>query len=90
MGMIANAIRGYVTIEQGTIQAVPTLEELGVSPGSLDGTYFKGGESSIGDYSWVVISGDPVEYVVTAKAPTGISSPSEVSLSSSGEWTIVP
>lgn len=90
MGMIANALRTYVVLEQKAIQATPTLAQLGVAPGVLDGTYFKGGESGSGDYSWVITSPQPLEYVVTAKAPTGIRTPSEVRLDATGQWTAIP
>ena len=90
MGTIATALRVYIVFEQNGFAATPTLNELGVAPGVLDGTYFKGGESGSGHFSWVITNSKPLEYVITAKAPTGVRTPSEVSLNASGEWTAIP
>lgn len=90
MGTIATALRVYITYEQDDFVAVPTLNDLGVAPGVLDGTYFKGGESGSGDFSWVITNSSPIEYVITAKAPEGVWTPSEVSLNANGQWTATP
>lgn len=90
MGTIATALRVYLVAEQDQFKAIPTLMELGVAPEILDGTYFSGGESGSGDFSWVITNNDPVEYVITAKAPDGISSPSSVTLTSAGQWSVIP
>ena len=90
MGTIATALRIYIAIERSDFEAVPTLEELGVSPWVLHGTYFKGGDSSVGDFEWVITNHDPIEYVITAKKPAGVETPSEITLNASGQWKIIP
>jgi len=90
MGTIATALRIYMAIEREDFEPVPTLEKLGVAPWILDGTYFKGGDSSVSDFSWVITGYDPIEYVITAKALAGVKSPSEITLNASGKWSITP
>ena len=90
MGTIATALRIYIAIERDDFEAVPTLEELGVSPWVLHGTYFKGGDSSVGDFEWVITNHDPIEYLIKAKKPAGVETPSEITLNASGQWKIIP
>ena len=90
MGSVATAIRVYVVMNEHTYKAVPTLSELGIDPGVLDGAYFKGGDSGTGDFSWVINSAQPLNYLITATAPAGITTPSQVSLNASGQWSITP
>lgn len=90
MGTIATALRVYIVIEQGGFDATPTLSDLGIAPEVLDGTYFQGGESSVGDFTWVITNDDPLEYVITARAPTGVRSPTEVTLTANGQWSATP
>ena len=90
MGTIATALRVYIAVEQNGFKPIPTLNELGVAPNILDGTYFKGGDSGNGDFSWVITNYDPLEYVITAEAPTGVRTPSEVTLTADGQWSVTP
>jgi len=66
---------------------VPTLVQLGFEPGDLDGTYFSGGESGTNDFSWVINSNNPINFLITATAPAGISSPSQITLNNAGIFT---
>ncbi|MBN2137635.1 MAG: prepilin-type N-terminal cleavage/methylation domain-containing protein [Sedimentisphaerales bacterium] len=90
MGTIGTALRAYLALKGNHFKAIPTLDELGVLPGSLDGTYFKGGESGVGAFSWVVNSYDPLDFLVTAEAPEDISSPSKITMDEHGQFTITP
>ena len=87
MGIIARALRSHVAEKGNALTPVPTLSELGFEPGDLDGTYFTGGESGTNDFSWVVNSNNPIDFLVTATAPAGISSPSQVTLNHAGIFT---
>ncbi|MBA7687325.1 hypothetical protein ES703_95786 [subsurface metagenome] len=92
MGTLATAIRAYAA-EKGphaTLygdEDVLTLVKLGFATGDLTGTYF-----SSTNYSWVS-DYDPTDvppvltYTITATAPTGISTPTEVTLTQAGAWT---
>jgi type II secretory pathway pseudopilin PulG len=90
MGSVATAIRVYIAMNERNFKAVPTLSELGIEPRVLDGTYFKGGNSGTGDFSWVINSAAPLDFLITATAPEGITTPSEVTLNASGQWTVTP
>jgi prepilin-type N-terminal cleavage/methylation domain-containing protein len=87
MGTIARALRAHIAEKGAKFTPVPTLEELGFGPGDLNGTYFSGGESGAGDFSWVINSNTPMNFLVTATAPAGISSPSQVTLNHAGMFT---
>jgi prepilin-type N-terminal cleavage/methylation domain-containing protein len=87
MGTIARALRAHIAEKGANFTPVPTLEELGFGPGDLNGTYFSGGESGAGDFSWVINSNTPMNFLVTATAPAGISSPSQVTLNHAGMFT---
>jgi len=89
-GSVATAIRVYIVMNERTFKAVPTLSELGIEPGVLDGSYFKGGESGSGDFSWVINSDKPVDFLITATAPVGITTPSKITLNANGQWDITP
>ena len=90
MGSIARALRAHVAEEGNNFSPVPTLEQLGFGPGDLNCTYFTGGESGAGNFSWVINSRSPLDFLVTATAPAGISSPSQVTLDQNGKFTEVP
>jgi prepilin-type N-terminal cleavage/methylation domain-containing protein len=90
MGIIARALRTHITENGNDFKPVPTLTELGLEPGNLNGTYFSGGESGTNDFSWVINSNDPIEYLITATAPAGINSPSQVTLNHAGIFTETP
>jgi len=90
MGTIGTALRGYLAVEGPKFKATPTLLELGFASGSLDGTYFKGGESGDGDFSWVINSYEPLDFLVTTTAPPDIKSPSQITLDARGRYTVTP
>jgi len=86
MGIIARALRGHAAEKGANFTPVPTLAELGFEPGDLDGNYFTGGESGTNDFSWVINSNDPINFLITATAPAGIVSPSKVTLNQAGTF----
>jgi type IV pilus assembly protein PilA len=90
MGTIARALRAHVAENGNNFTPVPTLAQLGFAPGDLDGNYFTGGESGTNDFSWVINSSDPLNFLVTATAPAGIGSPSKVTLDQAGNFTQIP
>jgi len=90
MGAIARALRAHVSEEGINFSAIPTLEQLGFGPDDLNCNYFSCGESGTGDFSWVINSREPLDFLVTATAPAGISSPSQVTLNQAGKFTEVP
>ena len=51
MGTIATGLRAHVAEEGSNFTAVPTLAQLGFAANDLDGTYFTGGESDVGNFS---------------------------------------
>ena len=90
MGIIARALRTHVAEHGNNFTPVPTLVQLGFEPGDLDGTYFSGGESGTNDFSWVINSNNPIDFLITAIAPAGISSPSQITLNHAGIFTETP
>jgi prepilin-type N-terminal cleavage/methylation domain-containing protein len=90
MGTIATALRAHVAEKAGNFTAVPRLVQLGFATNDLDGTYFKGGESGKGNFSWVINDDDPIDFLVTAKAPKEISTPSQITLDHNGNWVETP
>lgn len=90
MGTIATALRTHVAEKGGNFSGVPTLAELGFSANDLTGTYFTGGESGAGNFSWQIDDDDPLTFTITATAPAGISTPSEIKLDQSGTFTETP
>ncbi|MFC1792648.1 type IV pilin protein [Planctomycetota bacterium] len=84
MGIIARALRTHVGERSDNFTPVPTLNELGFEPGDLEGTYFSGGESGTNDFSWVINSNNPINFLVTATAPAGVNSPSQITLNHAG------
>jgi len=90
MGTIASALRAHVAEKGSDFTAVPTLAQLGIQSGDLDCTYFSGGESGAGDFSWVINSDDPLDFLVTATAPPGISTPSQITLDHTGNFSEIP
>ena len=87
MGIIARALRTHVAEKENNFTHVPTLVQLGFEPGDLDGTYFTGGESGTNDFSWVINSNNPINFLITATAPAGINSPSQITLNNAGIFT---
>lgn len=90
MGTIARSLRAHISEKGANFTPVPTLEELGIAPGDLNCTYFTGGESGAGDFSWVINGINPINFLITATAPAGISSPSQVTLDHSGTFAETP
>jgi len=90
MGSIARALRAHVAEEGINFSPVPTLEELGFGSGDFNCTYFTGGESGAGNFSWIINSRSPLDFLVTATAPAGVSSPSQMTLDQNGKFTEVP
>ena len=86
-GSIATAIRVHVAEKGSGFSAVPTLTELGFNANDLDGTYFTGGASGAGDFTWVITDDEPINYLITIDAGTGITSPSQMTLDEDGVWT---
>jgi len=70
--------------------AVATLAQLGFAANDLDGTYFTGGESGVGNFSWVINDDEPLDFLITASAPAEISTPSKVTLDHAGNWVETP
>jgi prepilin-type N-terminal cleavage/methylation domain-containing protein len=87
MGIIARALRTHVAEKGANFTPIPTLIQLGFEPGDLDGNYFTGGESGTNDFSWVINNHNPINFLVTATAPAGIDSPSQVTLDHAGNFT---
>ena len=90
MGTIAMSLRAHITEKGNHFTPVPTLAQLGFEPGDLDGSYFTGGESGTNDFSWIINSNDPINYLITATAPAGINSPSQITLNHAGKYTETP
>ena len=90
MGIIARALRIHVGEKGNNFTPVPTVVELGFEPGDLDGTYFSGGESGTNDFSWIINSNDPIDFMVTATAPEGVDSPSKITLNHAGVFIETP
>jgi len=90
MGTIATGLRAHVAEEGSAFTAVPTLLQLGFAANDLDGTYFTGGESGVGDFSWLINDDDPLDFLITAGAPAEISTPSQITLDHAGAWVETP
>jgi len=87
MGTIATALRAHVAEENSNFSDVPRLSQLGFAASDLDGTYFKGGGSGSGNFSWVINNDDPLDFLITATAPAEISTPYQITLDQDGNWT---
>jgi len=86
MGTIAKALRAHIAEKGSAFSHVPTLAELGFWEGDLDGTFFKGGESGVGNFSWVINSSNPVDFLITATAPDEVGSPAMFTLDNTGTY----
>ena len=89
-GTIARALRAHIAEQSGNFTAVPSLAQLGFESGDLNGTYFSSGESGEGDFSWVINNNNPMDFLVTATAPDGITTPSQITLDHTGAFTETP
>ena len=87
MGTIARALRTHVAEKSNNFAPVPNLDQLGFETGDLDSTYFSGGESGTNDFSWVINSNNPIDFLITATAPAGVNSPSQITLNHAGVFT---
>ena len=87
MGTFAMSLRAHIAEKGKNFTSVPALAELGFESGDLDGTYFSGGESGTNDFSWVINNNDPIDFLITATAPAGVNSPSQITLSHAGVFT---
>lgn len=87
MGIIARTLRTHVGEKNNNFTPVPTLTELGFESGDLEGTYFSGGESGTNDFSWVINNNNPINFLITATAPAGVNSPSQITLNHAGIFT---
>ena len=86
-GTIARALRAHIG-EQGTgFAAVPNLAQLGFADNDLNGNFFSGGESGVGEFSWVINSNNPIDFLITTTAPAGVDTPSQITLDHTGTFT---
>ena len=88
-GSIATAIRAYAAERDNNGDYgddEPTLAQLGFAASDLTGTYFTASE-----YEWTtafdVDNDPPLTFTITVDAPTGITTPSQVTLDEAGTWT---
>ena len=90
-GSIATALRVHVAEKGSTYTATATLAQLGFASSDLSGTYFTGGESGVGNFTWAITAADPITYSVTVtNTGTGITTPTQIVLGSDGSWTETP
>ena len=89
-GTIARALRAHIGEQGGGFAAVPTLNQLGFASSGLDGTYFSGGESGAGEFSWVINGNNPIDFLITTTAPAGVTTPSQITLDHTGTFTETP
>ena len=90
MGTIARSLRAHISEEGNNFTPIPTIQQLGFTPADLNGNYFTGGESGTGDFSWIINNNDPINFLVTATAPAGINSPSQITLDHTGAFIEIP
>ncbi|MHC4117191.1 MAG: prepilin-type N-terminal cleavage/methylation domain-containing protein [Planctomycetota bacterium] len=89
-GTIARALREHIGEKGDDFTPVPALWQLGFRPSDLNGTYFTGGESGVGNFSWVINSNNPIDFLVTVTAPEGVTTPSQITLDHNGVFTQTP
>ena len=90
MGTIARSLRAHVSETGKNFTPVPTIQQLGFAAGDLNGTYFTGGESGTGNFSWIINNDNPLNFLITATAPAGIDSPSQITLDHTGKFIETP
>lgn len=90
MGTISVALRTHISERGDNFTPIPTLKELGFEENGLNGNYFSGGESGVGDFSWVIYDNDPMDFLITATAPECINSPSQITLDHTGHFVEIP
>ena len=89
-GTIARALRVHIGEKGDGFSPVPTSEQLGFGSSDLNGTYFTGGESGAGNFSWVINTNNPIDFLVTITAPAGVATPSQITLDHTGAFTETP
>ena len=89
MGTIATALCMYAA-EKGTGgnygKNLPTLEELGFTAGDLQGRYFDISNYAVSKSTYKAGAKMKFKYTITATAPAGITTPSEMTLNEKGDW----
>ncbi len=91
MGTIATAIRAYVAEKNEDLANFDDVTQaaLGFLDADLTGTYFETANLFSWTGSYDVATND-LQFLITANAGTGISSPSQVTLNQSGIWNETP
>jgi len=86
MGTIAESLRMYAA-EKGPGgnygNNLPTFSELGFTAGDFQGRYFDISNYEVGKVSY---KKDKLKYKIKATAPSGITTPSEMTLNEKGHW----
>lgn len=82
MGTIATSLRAHVAEKGAAYSKTPSLSQLGFSSKDLDGSYF---QSS--NFSWSISAHDPIAFTITATAPSGITSPTKITMDQTGVFT---
>ncbi|MFZ0034403.1 MAG: prepilin-type N-terminal cleavage/methylation domain-containing protein [Sedimentisphaerales bacterium] len=90
MGTIATGLRAHLAEKGAAYTAVPTLAQLGFAANDLSGTYFAGGESGVGNFTWIITDNDPMTFLITATAGATITTPSKITLDAAGNWVETP
>jgi len=90
VGTIATALHAHIAEKGSNFSAIPTLAELGFKANDLTGSYFTGGESGAGNFSWVINDNDPINFLITVTAPVGVNAPSQITLDHTGTYTETP
>ena len=93
MGTIGTALRAY-SAEKGAAgtygAGVPTLATLGFIASDLHGTYFTIANYAVTTTSFTAGADPELTITVTATAPAGITTPSQITLSQAGIFTETP
>jgi prepilin-type N-terminal cleavage/methylation domain-containing protein len=90
MGTIATGLRAHLAEKGSAFTAVPTLAEMGFAANDLAGTYFTGGESGVGNFTWVITDDEPMAFLITATAGATITTPTQITLDAAGTWVETP
>lgn len=89
MGTIASALCMYAA-EKGAGgnygKNLPTLEELGFTAGDFQGRYFDISNYEVSKTSYKAGKKAKFKYTITATAPAGITTPSQMTLNEKREW----
>jgi len=89
MGTIASALCMYAA-EKGAGgnygNNLPTFEELGFTAGDFQGRYFDISNYEVSKTSYKAGKKADFKYKITATAPAGITTPSQMTLNEKGDW----